>query len=370
MTFDNYDSGETFVRSSSPLLQIVKYREDELLPPLVSRDDVASAKGAPARSRKPHLPDSQAQACHCNSVLIDYSASGWHEKFEDEYSAEKMQVLDDLNRKHDGDEDGHKSVYEEGNPLRIGTIPPSPIPVSVKTNRVSFRSHPELPSIQAQDRRPIEDRPGLSPPNDSTKRSSGKIISLPSLHYSESPPSSCVATSPDSGSGNSRVLPPIRFALEGLSPSDFLRPRLSELPPLGSFPGPVSSRNESPRDRQFPQFLPPQVSPSPFSQLSSVSTKDASNNSSSALTVPFWLSSPPLPPPSEPTSYNIVPFTAKSPAAGSPTPTEQVDRVQGSRERASFSSQLSTNGVYITGCYKCTYPRCAAAPFKSQFFLR
>lgn len=392
-------------RSPPPKPQTVKYREDDPLPPFVSGDDVASAKGTPGRSRKPHLPESQTQTCHGDSVLINYLAPGRPDiaahayqfplvdsplkqerpdKHGDGYSAEKVQghspqvkvQVSDLKREGgaDGDGDGAEGERQKTKPSPPSKEPllPPPVSVGIKPTSVSPGGYPVLPSIHATDRRPSEDRPGHSSLNDSTKRSPDKIISLPSLHSLQSPPSSCAAISPESGSGNSRVLPPIRSALDGLSPNEFPHPRLSGVPPLCPYPGSASSRNDSPHDRQLPQFLPQQVPPSPFSHLSPVSIKDASNNPSPASTAPFWRGPPP-PPSSEPihaaTPYDMSPMTAKSPATGYPTPTEQVGSGPGSGERASFSSQPSANGVPATGSYKCTHPGCTAAPFQTQYLL-
>jgi hypothetical protein len=390
-------------RSPPPVPQTVTYREEEPLPPFVSGDDVASAKGTPGRSRKPHLPESQTQTRHGDSVLINYLAPDRPdiaaiardfpldsspkqergEKLEDEHSVEKLQVHSqpkpqpqplakeqasgDVKHEDGGDKDGMKAPGE-----RERKPPPHP-PVNLKTTSASPREHPKLSSSRAPYRRPSEDRPGFCPLNDSIKRSPDKIVTLPSLHSLQSPPSSCAATSPDSGSGNGRVLPPIRSALDGLSPTEFPPPRLSGLPPLYSYSGPASSRNDSPHDRQLPpQFLPQQVPPSPFSHLSPVSTKDVSNNPSPASTAPFWRGPPP-PPAAEPihaaTPYDMSPMTAKSPATGYPTPTEQVGP-SASGERASFSSQTSANGVAAAGSYKCTHPGCTAAPFQTQYLLK
>ncbi|KAJ5309434.1 uncharacterized protein N7443_001895 [Penicillium atrosanguineum] len=410
MTADNYDSDDAMNRSPPPRPQTVKYREEEPLPPFVSGDDVASAKGTPNRSRKPHLPESQTQTRLGDSVLISYLApdrpdvaayareypladslkqerpdkcdGGYPEKLVHSQSLPKVEVKvpdDDLKRggaDADADADGPEGERDKAvpppppppPPPPREPLPPPPRPV-ITTTSVSPREYTRLPSIQAPDRRPSEDRPGLSPLND-IKPSPDKNFSLPSLQSLQSPPSSCAATSPDSSSNNSRVLPPIRSALDGLSPNEFPHPR--GLPPIYSYPGSASSRNESPHDRQLPQFLPQQVPPSPFSHLSPVSTKDVSNNPSPASTAPFWRGPPP-PPPSESihaaTPYDMSPMTAKSPATGYPTPTEQVGPTPGSVDRASFSSQPSANGVHATGSYKCTHPGCTAAPFQTQYLL-
>ncbi|KAJ5678474.1 transcriptional regulator family: C2H2 zinc finger [Penicillium maclennaniae] len=353
MTADNYDSDDAMNRSPPPRPQTVKYREEEPLPPFVSGDDVASAKGTPNRSRKPHLPESQTQTRLGDSVLISYLAPDL-----------QMQTQTDL--KANVIRQYHHYLHPSHHRANLSPPPPRPV---ITTTSVSPREYPRLPSIQAPDRRPSEDRPGLSPLND-IKPSPEKNFSLPSLQSLQSPPSSCAAPSPDSGSSNSRVLPPIRSALDGLSPNEF--PQARGLPPLYSYPGSASSRNDSPHDRQLPQFLPQQVPPSPFSHLSPVSTKDVSNNPSPASTAPFWRGPPP-PPPSDSTHtatpYDMSPMTAKSPATGYPTPTEQVGPTPGSVDRASFSSQQSVNGVHATGSYKCTHPGCTAAPFQTQYLL-
>jgi len=391
-------------RSPPPVSQTVKYQVEEPLPPFLSSDAVASAKGTPDRSRKPHLPESQTQTCHGDSVLIEYLAPDRpdiaahalnfplansppsRKRIENDYAAEKVQVplpqapvqvSHDLKREGgsgSGSGSGDESERDNTKPPRNEPLPPPLAPMSSNTVSVSPKEYPKLPSIQAPDRRPSEDRLGTSL-NNSTRRSPDNIISLPSFHSLHSPPSSCVATSPDSGSGNSRVLPPIRSALDGLSPTAFPpHPRLGGLPPLCSYPGSTSSRHDSPHDRQLPQLLPQQIPPSPFSHLSPVSTKDASNNPSPASTAPFWRGPPPPPPPSEPiyaaSPYDMSPMTAKSPATGYPTPIEQVGPTQGSGERSSFDSQASANGIPATGSYKCTHPGCTAAPFQTQYLLK
>lgn len=207
-------------------------------------------------------------------------------------------------------------------------------------------------------------------------------ISLPSLQ-SLSPPSSCAAASPENGNGNgnNQVLPSIHSALSGLSPSDFPS-RLNGISPY-SYPPSASSQNDSPHDRQLPRHFYPHQMPSPFSHLSPVSTKDASNNPSPSSywrpSVPPALPPPPPPPPpasqpaetpkSIPTPYEMSPMTTTSPATSYPTPTEQLAPTPPAGDRVVFSAAPQPNGVTGSGSFKCTHPGCTAAPFQTQYLL-
>ena len=122
-------------------------------------------------------------------------------------------------------------------------ITPRPVPVG--------RDYLVLPPIQA----PRRSLPALE-----------QMRILPSIPSLQSPQSLCAATS-ESGSNNSRVLPPIRSILAKSLPNVF---------PLYPYP-----------DRRIPQFLPQQVSPGPFSHLSSVGIENASKELFPARTAAF-----------------------------------------------------------------------------------
>lgn len=383
-------------RSPPLVAQTINYEVEEELPPFVRQSDSDTencAKGTPGRSRKPHLPESQAQTRYGDSLLINYLAPdrpdiAEHARRYPLTEGSPKQTTDGkvADGKDSTQSEDAPALRQGGNLKRDGNkspsprnnLPPPPLPpmsVGVKNELVSPRQRPVLPSLQAPGRRPSVDRPRLSPPHGASTQTSPDIksrVSLPSLPSLHSPPSSCAGPSPDIGSGNNQVLPSIHSALSALS-NEFPPPRPNPLPPPYSYPGSAASRNDSSHDRQLPQLLPHQIPPSPFSHFSPVSVKDASNNPSPASQPSFWQRPPVRPPPPEPhhqaAPYDVSPMTAKSPATSYPTPTEQVAATPGTNERTSFS-QPSANGGPITGSYKCTHPGCTAPPFQTQYLLK
>ncbi|KAJ5115446.1 hypothetical protein NUU61_001205 [Penicillium alfredii] len=395
MTSDVYDSDDACNRSPPPVAQKISYAVQEPLPPFVhpgspEGDVEKPAKGTPGRSRK-HLPETRTQTRLGDSVLIsyldpsrpdianharDHPLTDWPPPLDRPALVEKRkpepaptpgpslgaptlptaaQAVAQLQDRRPSDD----------KPVSPRTkFPPLPLPVApieVKNEVFSPVQPPRLPSISGPDRRPSED-PSLKKPNHSP--SIKARVSLPSLQSFHSPPDS--ATPPDSNSNsNSQVLPSIHSALGGLSPKSFPSGRINSLPPPYPYPScPVSAapRNESHLERILPgQF---QVPPSPFSHFSPVSTKDMSTNPSPASQVSYWRtpSQTEMHPAASPYDMSI---TAKSPATGYPTPTEQVSA--GSGDRTSLSSNPSTNGSI--GSFKCTHPGCTAPPFQTQYLL-
>lgn len=405
MTSDTYDSDDAMNWSPPPVAQKIKYEVDEPLPPFVTDGDATEkcARGTPGRSRKPHLPETQAQTRYGDSVLISYleparpdiaaherefPLAEWSLKQDRaverklapvEAGNDKFKSWENVAHQLQGD-DLKRDRNTSLSPRNKLPLPPPPVPVDINCEFVSPRQPPPvLPSVQASDRRPSEGKLRLSPPKDNLRPSPNlkNRLSLPSLQFLQSPPSSCAGTSPDTAGSNNQVLPSIRSALDGLSPNEFPSSRHNGFPPPYSLPGSATSRNDSPHDRQLPQFLPQQIPPSPFSHFSPVSVKDASNNPSPASQTPFWRGPPPPPPPQPPpethhaaTPYDMSTMTTESPATSYPTPTEQVGPVAGPGGRDSFSSNPSPNGAPATGCYKCTHPGCTAPPFQTQYLLK
>ncbi|KAJ5179142.1 hypothetical protein N7492_002352 [Penicillium capsulatum] len=388
MPSDIYDSDDAMNRSPPLVAQKIKYEVEEPPPPFVSAADrdapEKSAKGTSDRSRKPHLPESQTQTRHGDSVLISYLAPQCPDIAD--YARDHPLSLSGWSPKQDGGldrpkRDGSNESSSTGPrlpgtggvtrprspPIRFPTLPP-PAPPPRDINNDPRR--PRLLSITAPpDRRTSEDRPRLSPPfKDSTNASPESRVTLPSLQSLQSPASSCAGTLPDTGSANTQVLPSIQCALGNLSQSELgsARPSLPSAFPYSSTPVSATSRNDSPHDRHLPGQFP--IPPSPFSHFSPVSLKDASANPSPASQPSFWRAVPPPPPPpaeTQPaTPYEMSPMTAKSPATNYPTPIEQVPP-EGS-ERGSFSNP-SVNGA--PGNYKCNHPGCTAPPFQTQYLL-
>lgn len=403
MPSDIYDSDDAMNRSPPLVPQQIKYGPEELPPPpFVSAADrerdraeaEKSAQGTPDRSRKPYLPETRTQTCHGDSVLIGYLAPERQDIAA--YARDHPLTLSDGSPKHDrgpvdrppapsrpsnADQEAKSTgvlplpgpgdvVRPRSPPSRFPTLPlPAPPPRDINNDA----RRPSLLSITAPtDRRPSIDPPRLEPPfKDSAQASPESRFTLPSLQSLNSPPSSCAATSPDTGSANNQTLPSIHSALGALSPHELpsARPALPPSFPFASNPASATSRNDSPLDRHLPgQF---QIPASPFSHFSPVSTKDVSNNPSPASQLSFCRVAPPPHPPAEShshpaTPYDMSPMTAKSPAAGYPTPIEQIPPE--SSDRASFSSASGMNGA--TGNYKCTHPGCTAPPFQTQYLLK
>ncbi|CAL5872880.1 uncharacterized protein PFLUO_LOCUS7149 [Penicillium psychrofluorescens] len=393
MTSEIYESDDVWKRSP-PLVAIKpNYGVEEKRPPFVppgspNATENDAAKGTPGRSRK-HLPESRAQTRYGDSVLISFLepsrpdiayyerehplGQDWppaprdfnpvdHRKAKPELETTAKAAVDQLRDDKDSLLAGSKTLPPP-NPVSVTLPPPAP---SVKTEFTS-PSRPRLPSISAaisapSTRRPSEDLLALSPPytDSSVRHSPEDRVSLPALQSLHSPPQSNPATSPD---GNNRVLPSIHTL--GVNPPDF-PPRVNGIPPY-PYPGPSSAgpRND-PAQERFPQ--PQHIPPSPFSHFSPTSTNDISNNPSPASMPTFWRTySQTELHPSGASPYDPSPIAAKSPAAGYPTPTEQLGAGPG--DRTSFDSTLSPNGNAPPGNYKCHHLGCTAPPFQTQYLL-
>lgn len=431
-------------RSPPPVAVCPKYEPDTsrapFVPPSDSHDSEKGDKGTPDRSRKPHhQPETQTHTRYGDSVLINFLAPSRP----DIAAYERDNSLTDCFRQNRGTLDKKKPLDGPGGleaqsielPRPIPAIPIQPKDEGSQGGNQPKKEHeqslsprnkipttlPRLaPSVDINSPRPVDiqspaQRPhrlSLStltnperklsidqPPHPlSDFKKSPELhprISLPSLQ-SLSPPSSCVATSPDNGgsnnssNNNTQVLPSIHSALSGLSPSDFPPPRPNGLSPY-SYPPSSSSQNDSPHDRQLSRPFFPSQMPTPFSHFSPVSAKDASNNPSPSQSS-YWrppLPAPPPPPPPPPppaaaatpsqsgdtphhapTPYEMTPITAKSPATSYPTPTEQIAPTPPAGERTAFNAVSQPSGATAQGSYKCTHPDCTAAPFQTQYLLK
>ncbi|KAJ5601141.1 hypothetical protein N7510_010675 [Penicillium lagena] len=371
MTSDIYESDDAW-KHSPPLVAIKpNYGVEEKRPPFVppgspNATENDAAKGTPGRSQ-PSRPDiayyerEHPLGQDWSPAPRDFNPAD-DRKAKPELETTAKAAVDQLRDNKDSllDVLAGSTAFPPPNPLSVTLPPPAP--------SVRSPSRPRLPSISAaisapSTRRPSEDLLALSPPytDSSVRHSPEDRVSLPALQSLHSPPQSNPATSPN---GNNRVLPSIRTL--GVNPPEF-PPRVNGIPPY-PYPGPSSagSRNDPAQER----FPPPQhIPPSPFSHFSPTSTKDISNNPSPASMPTFWRTYPSQTElhPSGASPYDPSPITAKSPAAGYPTPTEQPGAGPG--DRTSFDSTLSPNGNAPPGNYKCHHPGCTAPPFQTQYLL-
>lgn len=369
MTSAICDSDDAMYRSLPDKAQEIMYESEE--PPLsfvtVCRGDqtpskakpkTQDAQGAPDRSPKPHLPETQTQTRHGDSVLMSYLGPDYPDVAAHarnfpytSWSLRQGRLPRDrplVNRKPaalpssmDADEGlgGKKGIRSGGSrgggATRVGvglggdmrelhveemvstaqaptprelalsphtqtfpTLPPPPAPTRFKNEFVSprqFLGVQAITSIQPV-RRLSEDHKQSPKP--------GHRVTLPPLQLL---PSSVAGTLSDSRSSKmkTKTLPSIQYALGGYSPSEFPSTRLDGVPPLYPYSSCLESAMsaDTPRVREVRrQFLPSHIPPSSFPQLVfPVSAKESPQNTflTSQLSTTIWRE-PPSPPPHQP----------------------------------------------------------------------
>lgn len=161
------------------------------------------------------------------------------------------------------------------------------------------------------------------------------------------------------------------LALPSVS-KDPIRPAGSSsfsLPPVTAT-SPPGLRSELAWEQQrAPKFGPQVHPPSPYSHWSPASTAAGNLSAVSSPASQNW-----RPLKSEisyltsHSPYDLHP-TAKSPATGYPTPTDQTP---GSTcDRTPFNPSTQPNGAAgSTGAFKCSWPGCTAPPFQTQYLLK